>query len=108
MIFIVVKQRVRSEYADNWPEMVRPFTEATRSEPGNISFEWYRSPEDPSLWLLVEAFADEEAGRIHVESEHFQAVTTMLPKWLVDAPEIVHVETPTDGWDRMSEFRAEP
>lgn len=108
MIFIVVKQRVRPQYADAWLEMVRPFTEATRAEPGNISFDWYRSPEDPNLWLLVEAFANEEAGRIHVESPHFQSVTTELPKWLAGVPEIVHVETPSDGWDRMSEFQLDP
>lgn len=108
MIFIVVKQRVRPEYADGWLDLVRPFTEATRAEPGNISFDWYRSPEDRNLWLLVEAFIDAEAGRKHVESEHFQAVTTALPKWLAEVPEIVHVETSSEGWDRMSEVQLEP
>jgi quinol monooxygenase YgiN len=49
-----------------------------------------------------------EACGIHVESEHFQAVTTTLPKWLADVPEIVHVETPSDGRDRMSELQLEP
>ena len=108
MIFIVVKQRVRPEYADNWLDLVRPFTEATRAEPGNISFDWYRSPEDRNLWLLVEAFTDAEAGRTHVESEHFQAVITTLPRWLGEVPEIVHVETDSEGWDRMSEVQLEP
>lgn len=107
MIFIVVKQRVRPEYTDGFLERVRPFTDATRTEPGNISFEWYRSPEDPDVWLLVEAFVDAEAGRSHVESEHFQAATKLLPKLLAEVPEIVHVEAPSKGWDRMSEVQLE-
>ncbi len=28
---------------------VEEFTSATRAEPGNISIDWYRSPQDPNL-----------------------------------------------------------
>src|SRR5438874_1724108 len=54
MIVIVVKQPVRAKYADDWPSLVDEFTTATRAEPGNISFDWYRSAEDPNLWVLIE------------------------------------------------------
>lgn len=107
MIFIVVKHPVRPEHADAWPTLVEEFTSATRAEPGNISFDWYRSPEDPNLWLLVEAFRDGEAGKAHVESKHFKAAIDALPSWLSDVPEIVHVEVPDEGWARMSEIRIE-
>jgi quinol monooxygenase YgiN len=107
MIFIAVKQRVRPEYAEDWLALVEPFTQATRAEPGNISFDWFRSPEDPKVWLLVETFTDAEAGAHHVESAHFQAVLSALPKWLAEVPEIVHVETGEGGWARMSEIRME-
>ena len=108
MIFIVVKQSVRPEFADDWPDLVNEFTVATRAEPGNISFDWYRSADDPNEWILVEAFHDGEAGNAHVESAHFQAAIAKLPKWLADVPEIVHVEVPGDGWARMSELQIEP
>ena len=108
MIFIVVKHPVRPEFADNWSALVEPFTTATRAEPGNISFEWFRSLDDPNSFLLVEAFRDTEAGRVHVESEHFQAAIAQLPKWLRAVPEIVHVETDTDDWSQMAEIQLEP
>ena len=107
MIFIVVKHPVRPEYADDWLSLVHEFTVATRDEPGNISFDWYRSADDPNLWLLVEAFRDGEAGKAHVESAHFQAAVAKLPTWLADVPEIVHVDAPGDGWARMSEIQIE-
>ena len=48
MIFIAVKFPVKPEYADQWIETTRAFTEATRAEEGNKFFEWSRSIEDPS------------------------------------------------------------
>jgi quinol monooxygenase YgiN len=108
MIFIVVKHPVRPEFAEDWQSLVAPFTEATRAEPGNISFEWFRSINDPNLYVLIEAFRDGEAGRVHVESDHFQAAIAQMPKWLSAVPEIVHVDTGTDGWSRMSEMQIEP
>ncbi len=107
MIFIVVKHPVRAEYTDDWPSLVDEFTSATRAEPGNISFDWFRSVEDPNVYLLVEAFRDGEADKAHVESAHFKAAVAKLPAWLADVPEIVHVESPDDGWQRMRELQIE-
>ena len=70
MILIVVKYRTKPEYTEQWPEIVREFTEATRAEPGNIFFEWSRSVEVDDEWVLVEAFQD-DAGEAHVTSDHF-------------------------------------
>lgn len=105
MIFIVVKNPVRPEFADDWVDLVEEFTSASRAEPGNILFEWYRSVEDPNTYVLVEAFRDAAAGEAHVQSQHFQTASTNLRKWLAAVPEIVHVETPGDGWARMGEVQ---
>ena len=105
MIFIVVKNPVRPEFADDWVTLVDEFTSASRAEPGNILFEWYRSVDDPTVYLLVEAFRDAAAGEAHVQSEHFAAASAKLRKWLAAVPEIVHVEAPGDGWARMGEVQ---
>jgi quinol monooxygenase YgiN len=107
VIFIVVKHPVRPECSDDWPFLVDEFSIATRSEPGNICFDWYRSADDPNLWLLVEAFVDAEAGQAHLGSAHFQAAIASLPRWLADVPEIVHTEVTGEGWARMSEVKIE-
>ena len=49
MIFIVTKSRVRRRYSDDWVSLVDDFTRATRAEPGNLFFDWYRSFEDPTV-----------------------------------------------------------
>jgi len=107
VIFIVVKHPVKREYADDWLDLVGEFTRATRAESGNICFDWYRSADDPTVWLLVEAFHDEQAGKAHVDTPHFKAAISKLPMWLGAVPEIVHVEAPGDGWALMSELEIE-
>ncbi len=102
MIFIVVKQKVRRKFADDWVDLVADFTAATRAEPGNICFEWSRSVEDPTVYYLVEAFTDAAAGEAHVQSEHFATAGAQLTEWLAAVPEIVHVDTPGDGFAPMT------
>lgn len=73
MIFITAKFRVLPEHADEWPQISEDFTRATRAEAGCLWFDWSRSVEDPTEYVLVEAFRDGEAGAAHVGSEHFRA-----------------------------------
>jgi quinol monooxygenase YgiN len=105
MIFIVVKNPVRPEFADEWPALMEEFTTATRAEPGNICFDWYRSVEEPNVYVLVEAFRDGAAGEAHVNSDHFKAAMARLAQLLAEVPEIVNVEVPGDGWARMAEVQ---
>jgi quinol monooxygenase YgiN len=102
MIFIVTKNRVRRKYADDWVSLVGEFTTATRAEPGNIAFDWYRSVDDPNVYVLVEAFRDRAAGEAHVSSQHFKNATVQLSELLAAVPEIVNVEV-ADGWSRVKE-----
>ncbi len=104
MIFIVAKFPAQSEYAEEWTSRVAEFTEATRAEPGNLFFDWFRSVDDPNVYLLVEAFRDSTAGEQHVNSAHFKSAMMQLPAWLAGTPEIVNVEVPGDGWSRMAEL----
>ena len=104
MIFIVVKFPVRPERADEWMSLVHDFTEATRAEPGNLFFDWSRSVADPNEFVLVEAFRDGEAGAAHVGSQHFRDAMATLPDALAATPQIVNVETATDGFGPMGEL----
>lgn len=107
MIFIVVKFLVKPEAAEQWPELVRGYTEATRAEPGNKWFEWSRSLEDPNEYVLVEAFED-DAAEAHVTSEHFRWATSddgPMVQALAATPRIVSRQVEGDGWDEMGEMR---
>ena len=104
MIFITAKFRILSEDADRWPEIAGPFTEATRSEPGCLWFDWSRSVDDPNEYVLVEAFADDEAGAAHVQSAHFKQAQQDLPPYLAATPKIVNFEVPGTEWSELGEM----
>lgn len=104
MIFITAKFRVRPEHADDWPAIARSFTEATRAEPGCLWYDWSRSIEDPTEYVLVEAFADEAAGAHHVSTEHFKTAQQELPPYLAETPRIINVTVPGSGWSELGEL----
>ncbi|WP_416904866.1 putative quinol monooxygenase [Micromonospora echinospora] len=104
MIFITAKFRVLPEHADRWPEIADEFTQATRREPGCLWFAWSRSVDDPTEYVLVEAFRDEAAGAAHVQSPHFTAAQRALPPHLAETPRIVNVTVPQDDWSLLGEM----
>ncbi|MGW2776743.1 putative quinol monooxygenase [Streptomyces olivaceoviridis] len=104
MIFITAKFRVRPEHADRWPEISAAFTEATRAEPGCLWFDWSRSVDDPTEYVLVEAFRDEEAGAAHVRSQHFRDAQRTLPPHLAETPRIVNTTLQQEDWSLLAEM----
>jgi quinol monooxygenase YgiN len=63
-----------------WPQITNEFTEACRAEPGRKWFGWSRSVDDPTEYVLVEAFRDDAAGGAHVQSAHFKTARQALPR----------------------------
>lgn len=105
MIFIVVKFKPKPENVENFPELVAEFTAATRNEPGNLWFEWSRSLDDPSVYVLLEAFRDGDAGKEHVTSEHFKKFIERTPSTLAATPQIISQTIDATGWSQMGEMK---
>jgi quinol monooxygenase YgiN len=100
MIFIVVKFETKPEWTERWPELVAPFTEATRAEEGNLWFEWSRSLENPAEYVLV----DGDAGAAHVNSDHFKAAQRDLPQALASTPNVISQTIDATGWSKLAEI----
>lgn len=107
MILINVRFDVKPEFADSWIDITREFTEATRAEPGNLWFDWYRSPEEPTGYLLCEAFRDGDAPAEHVGSAHFAAFTSVAAQYLQRTPRIINTTADGDEWGLMGEITVE-
>jgi quinol monooxygenase YgiN len=104
MIFITAKFKVLPEDADNWPVITADFTAATRAEPGNLWFDWSRSLDDANEYVLIEAFADDEAAGAHVNSDHFKAAQQTLPPHLAETPHIVNFKLDQSDWSELGEL----
>jgi quinol monooxygenase YgiN len=104
MIFITAKFQVRPEDADRWPEIVNDFTRACREEPGCMWFDWSRSLDDPTEYVLVEAFRDGDAGAAHVSSAHFKEAQQTLPPHLARTPKIISQTVDQQDWSELGEL----
>ena len=104
MIFITAKFSVKPEDADAWPSITAAFTQSTRSEAGCMWFDWYRSVDDPTGYVLVEAFRDGAAGGAHVSSAHFKQAQQDLPQHLVATPKIISQTIDPDDWSELGEM----
>ena len=106
MYFIVVKFETKPEWTDRWMDLVAEFTEATRSEPGNLWFEWSRSVDDPATYVLVEAFTEDGAAA-HVQTPHFAQALVDLRQGVAATPKIVSRQVEGNGWDEMGEIQVD-
>jgi quinol monooxygenase YgiN len=50
------------------------FIAAAQSEPGNLTFEGYRSLNDPLNYLLIERYASRAAFDEHLAAPHYQEI----------------------------------
>ncbi|MBA2639660.1 MAG: antibiotic biosynthesis monooxygenase [Nocardioidaceae bacterium] len=104
MIIITAKFQILPDDADSWPDIAADFTRATRAEAGCLWFDWSRDVEDPTTYVLIEAFRDDEAGAAHVQSEHFKQAQQSLPPHLAATPRIVNATVPQDDWSLLGEL----
>jgi quinol monooxygenase YgiN len=54
-------------------EAAKPFTVATRAEPGNVAFDMYANFDGSDELVVVEAFKDRAAHKTHEAAPHFLA-----------------------------------
>lgn len=74
MEFVVIAQyRARESEADRVAGALLNMVAPTRSEPGNLDYQVFRDPGDPSLFVLFERYADPGAFAAHRASPHFAA-----------------------------------
>lgn len=62
-----------------------PFVEATRREPGCISFDTYQATDGRDTYVAVECFRDKEAYAAHRETPHAREFLPLLRANVVSA-----------------------
>lgn len=84
----------------NGDRIVGPLTElanATRAEPKNLYYEFFRSPLDPDHFVILEKYADASGLAEHRETPHFLQIAfgTIIP--LLDRREVTSYMVPEDA-----------
>ena len=107
MILIVLKVQIRPEKRDEFLAGVKQYTADVRTEPGNISFDYYAGGEDPNEFAIIEVFADGDAGAAHVATDHAQKFFPFLATVVSERPKINYQDLDGEAWNEMAEVTPE-
>ncbi len=55
-------------------ELLAELAPATRAEPKNLDYEYFRSPENPDHIVILERYREADGLDVHRETPHFQRI----------------------------------
>lgn len=78
---VIAHYQAKPGLGDQVCELLGQLTDATRQEPANLSYEFFRSPQDPDRFVILEQYTDPAGLDAHRASEHFQRLGfgTIIP-----------------------------
>jgi autoinducer 2-degrading protein len=82
MIVTLVYVQVKSEYVKGFIEATRENHKNSVTENGNIRFDILQDANDPSKFVLYEAYATEQAAAAHKETPHYLAWRDKVAPWM--------------------------
>jgi quinol monooxygenase YgiN len=79
---VIAKWTAKEDQVPAVEAALRQLIAASRAEPGNLVYQCHRDPTDPRVFLLYEAYEDEDAFKAHGASAHFEqhAVRDGIPR----------------------------
>nr|VFJ94267.1 MAG: autoinducer 2-degrading protein [Candidatus Kentron sp. LFY] len=82
MIVTCVSVHVKPENIDDFIEASRENHQGSIAEPTNLRFDVLQSKEDPSRFLLYEAYEDEAGAKAHKNTPHYLAWRKAVDPWM--------------------------
>lgn len=77
MIKIVLKFKLKPGVKEEYLQVMSELLTKTRQEDGCLAYDLFEDAKDPLTLSLIEEWRDDEALRLHNETEHF---TRIVPK----------------------------
>ncbi len=84
MYVTLVHARVMPEHVDEFLDATRANHEASVREAGNLRFDVLRSIDDPTAFILYEAYVDEAAAGVHKETAHYREWRDAVAGWMAE------------------------
>jgi (4S)-4-hydroxy-5-phosphonooxypentane-2,3-dione isomerase len=72
MLIVHVHVQVRAEFVEAFKEAIRENARQSLNEPGIARFDVVQQQDDPTRFVLVEAYRTADAPAAHKETKHYQ------------------------------------
>ena len=92
MVIVAVKITALAGKRGEILDLSRTLVELTRQEPGNITYGFYSSADDPDGILIYELWADQQALDAHEKTAHFLNFIKTVPALQNGEPDVNRFE----------------
>lgn len=95
----LVNVHVKADFVDAFVAATRENHEASITEPGNRRFDILQLGEDPTRFVLYEAYVNEAAAKAHKETQHYLKWRETVGEWMAEPRQGIRYNGlfPTDG-----------
>ena len=73
---------VKPENVDDFIAASQKNHEASIQEPGNLRFDILQSPDDPTFFILYEAYTNADEAAAHKQTEHYLTWRETVADWM--------------------------
>ncbi|WP_435532037.1 putative quinol monooxygenase [Roseateles amylovorans] len=96
---VIAHYHVKPGLGDRVSELLGELTAATRQEPKNLGYDFYRSPQDPDRFVILERYTDASGLDDHRAAPHFQRLGfgTIIPMLVSRQVQSFEVSVNGDG-----------
>jgi autoinducer 2-degrading protein len=78
----IVQVQVKPEHVEDFIAATRANHEGSVGEPGNRRFDVLQDPEDPTRFVLYEAYTDAATAAAHKQTAHYQRWRAAVEPWM--------------------------
>jgi autoinducer 2-degrading protein len=82
MVVTTVMIRVKPSHIDDFINASIANHERSSEEPGNMRFDLLQSAEDPTAFMLYEAYESKEAAAAHKQTRHYEVWRDTVAQWM--------------------------
>lgn len=93
MLVVHVHVHVKPEFVESFIQATRDNATASLNESGIARFDLVQSQEDPSRFVLIEAYKTEEAPAAHKETAHYATWRDRVAPWMAEPRSSVKYES---------------
>ena len=95
-VLVIADTSSSLEHAEEFGRILQKFAQACRTEPGCLSYEVFRSLDQPERCVSIEKYADSEAFAAHRATAHFREIGLGEVMPLVVARDVRMYDAPQD------------
>ena len=84
MLVTIVHVKVKTEYVPEFIEATKINHQHSIQEPENLRFDVLQAPEDPTKFILYEAYQTEAGAKAHKQTPHYLTWRETVADWMAE------------------------